>query len=137
MLTVARTQSEPVPSSLVVPPRLTDPPAGTGPWIQEAQRCIVEALDLDGSTLFERCEDGDLRATCAWRRPDVGGVPMRLSVRESLPWMLETLLAGEVVCVSSCDALSAVDRASLHRLGLESIFMIPLLLDRRVIGVAG
>ena len=137
MLTVARTQSKPAPSSLIEPPRLLDPPAGTAAWIQEAQRCIVEALDLDGSTLFERCDDGDLRATHAWRRAEAAGFPSRLSVRESLPWMLETLLAGEVVCVSGCDELSVADRASLQRLGLESIVMVPLLLNRRVIGVAG
>ena len=35
-------------------------PSDVDAAIQEAQRCIVEALDLDGSTLFELGEDGDL-----------------------------------------------------------------------------
>ena len=56
--------------------------------ISEAQRCIVEALDLDGSTLFERSADGDLLGTHGWWRPEVPAPPPRLSVRESLPWML-------------------------------------------------
>ena len=56
--------------------------------IHEAQRCIVEALDLDGSTLFERSDDGDLLGTHGWWRPEVPAPPARVSARESFPWML-------------------------------------------------
>ena len=54
--------------------------------IHEAQRCIVEAFDLDGSTLFERSEDGDLLGTHGWWRPDVPAPPAHLSARESFPY---------------------------------------------------
>ena len=55
--------------------------------IHEAQRCVVEALDLDGSTLFERSDDGDLLGTHGWWRPDVPSPPARVSTRDSFPWM--------------------------------------------------
>ena len=85
--------------------------------IHEAQRCIVEALDLDGSTLFERSDDGDLLGTHGWWRPEVPAPPARVSARESFPWMLARLLAGELVCLSSPDELpDGVDRASLASL---------------------
>ena len=89
--------------------------------IHEAQRCIVEALDLDGSTLFELSDDGDLLGTHGWWRPEVPAPPARVSARESFPWMLEKLLAGELVCLSSPDELpDGVDRASLRRFDLKS-----------------
>ena len=98
--------------------------------IQEAQRCIVEALDLDGSTLFELSDDGDLVGTHSWWRPEVPAPPARVSARESFPWMLAKLLAGELVCLSSPDELpDGVDRASLLRFGLQ--------VDRRGPAVGG
>ena len=56
--------------------RVVDP-FTTGPdtAICEAQRCIVEALELDGSTLFELSADGDLLCTHAWWRPEVLAPP--------------------------------------------------------------
>jgi formate hydrogenlyase transcriptional activator len=104
--------------------------------IQEAQRCIVEALDLDGSTLFERSDDGDLLGTHGWWRPEVPAPPARVSARESFPWMLAKLLAGELVCLSSLDEVpDAVDRASLRRFDVKSTVAVPLSLARRIVGV--
>ena len=104
--------------------------------IHEAQRCIVEALDLDGSTLFERSDDGDLRGTHGWWRPDVPAPPARMSARESFPWMLPKLLAGELVCLSSADELpDGVDRASFRRFDLKSTVVVPLSLAHRIVGV--
>jgi hypothetical protein len=92
---------------------------GADAAIQEAQHCIVEALDLDGSTLFERSDDGDLLSTHAWWRPEAPAPPARLSARESFPWMLAKLLPGESICLSRANELpDGVDRASLLRLGL-------------------
>jgi formate hydrogenlyase transcriptional activator len=104
--------------------------------IYEAQRCIVEALDLDGSTLFERSDDGDLRGTHGWWRPEVPAPPERMSARENFPWMLPKLLAGELVCLSSTDELpDGVDRASLRRFDLKSTVVVPLALAQRIVGV--
>ena len=103
--------------------------------IHEAQRCIVEALDLDGSTLFE-LRDGDLHRTHGWWRPGVPAPPARLSARESFPWMVTRLLAGELVCVSSPEELpDGVDRASLLRCNLKSTVAVPLSTAQRIVGV--
>jgi formate hydrogenlyase transcriptional activator len=104
--------------------------------IHEAQRCIVEALDLDGSTLFERSDDGDLLGTHGWWRPEVPAPPAGVSAKESFPWMLAKLLAGELVCLSSPDELpDGVDRASLLRFDLKSTVVVPLTLAQRIVGV--
>jgi len=104
--------------------------------IHEAQRCIVEALDLDGSTLFERSDDGDLLGTHGWWRPEVPAPPARVSVKESFPWMLAKLLAGELVCLSSTDELpDGVDRASLRRFDVKSTVVVPLSLAQQIVGV--
>ena len=104
--------------------------------IHDAQRHIVEAFDLDGSTLFERSDDGDLLGTHGWWRPEVPAPPARMSARESLPWMFERLLAGELVCLSSPDELpDGIDRATLRRCELKSTVVIPVSLAQRVVGV--
>ena len=95
--------------------------------IREAQRCLVEALDLDGSTLFELGADGDLLGTHGWWRPELPAPLVRVSVRERFPSMLAKLLAGEVVAVSGIDELpDGVERASLRRFGLKSIAAVPI-----------
>jgi formate hydrogenlyase transcriptional activator len=104
--------------------------------IHEAQRCIVEALDLDGSTLFERSDDGDLLGTHGWWRPEVPAPPAGVSAKESFPWMLAKLLAGELVCLSSPDELpDGVDRASFLRFDLKSTVVVPLTMAHRIVGV--
>ena len=109
---------------------------GVDAAIREAQRCIVEALDLDGCMLFEPNDDGDLLGTYSWWRPAVPAPPARLSARESFPWMFPRLLEGELVCLSSPDGLSdGVDRSSLLRFGLRSIVVIPLSVHEKIVGV--
>ena len=104
--------------------------------IEDAQRRIVEALDLDRSTLFQLGDDGDLLSTHSWRRPEVPAPPTCLSARESFPWMLEKLRAGELVCLSSPDELpDGIDRASLLRFDIKSIVAVPLSVARRLVGI--
>ena len=111
-------------------------PADVDDAIHEAQRCIVEALDLDGSTLFERSDDGDLLGTHDWWRPEVPAPPARVSARESFPWMLARLMAGELVSLSSPDELpDGVDRATLRRFDVKSLVVVPLPLGQRIVGV--
>ena len=105
--------------------------------IHEAQRCIVEALDLDGSTLFELGEDGDLRATHGWWRPEVPAPPARMSARESFPSMIEKVMAGHMVYFSSPDELpDGGDRESVLRFDLKSMVVVPLSVAERIVGVA-
>ena len=77
-----------------------------------------------------------LHRTHGWWRPEVPAPPARLSARESFPWMLTRLLAGELVCLSSPDELpDGVDRASLLRFELKSTVAIPLSVAQRIVGV--
>ena len=109
---------------------------GADPAICEAQRFVVEALDLDGSTLFELGADADLICTHAWWRPEVPAPPARLSIRESFPRILERLKAGELVSLSSPDELpDGTDRASLYRFHLKSTVLLPLSVGERIVGV--
>ena len=111
------------------------PPSDMDAAIRESQRSIVEALDLDGSALFQLSNDGDLLYTHGWWRPEVAALPERLSARERFPWMLEKLKAGELVYLSSLDgAPDGVDRASLSLFRAKSIVAIPLSVTRRIIG---
>ena len=112
------------------------PPTDVDAAIQEAQRRIVEALDLDRSTLFQLSDDGDLLYTHSWWRPEVSAPPARMSARESFPWMLEKLRAGELVCLSSLDEVpDGVDRASLLRVDTKSTVAVPLSVAQRIVGV--
>ena len=110
---------------------------GVDAAIREAQRCIVEALDLDGCMLFEPNEDGDLLGTYSWWRPAVAAPPARLSARETFPWMFPRLLEGELVCLSSPDGLSdGVDRSSLFA-SAAVVVVIPLSVHEKIVGVVG
>jgi formate hydrogenlyase transcriptional activator len=103
--------------------------------IEEAQRRIVEALDLDGSTLFQLSGDGDLVYTHGWCRPEVAAPGTHVSGRESFPWMLAKLRAGELVCLSSLDEVpDEIDRANLRRAGTRSIVAVPLSVSQRIVG---
>ena len=75
--------------------------------IQDAQRRIIEALDLDRTILWI-AQDGDLFCTHDWTRPWFRTrtwfpTPARISARELLPWSLEKTNAGELVQFSSVD----------------------------------
>jgi formate hydrogenlyase transcriptional activator len=112
------------------------PPTDVDAAIEEAQRRIVEALDLDRTTLFQLSDDGDLLSTHSWWRPDVPALPAGMSAMESFPWMLEKLRAGQLVCLSNPDELpDGVDRASLLRFDMKSIVAVPLSVARRIVGV--
>jgi transcriptional regulator with GAF, ATPase, and Fis domain len=111
---------------------------GADATIEEAQRCIVEALDLDTCMLFEPTAGGDFLVTHSWCRPAAPAPPAGLSVRESFPWMFPRLLQGEGVCLSTAEVLSdGLYRSSLLRFGLRSIVVIPLSLEQTVIGGVG
>ena len=108
--------------------------------IQDAQRRIIEALDLDRTILWI-AEDGDLFCTHDWTRPWFRTrtwfpTPARISARELLPWSLEKTNAGELVQFSSVDHVpNEVDRASYRRFGTKSAVVVPLRVGGRSLGV--
>src|SRR5262249_56385626 len=95
--------------------------------IDDRLRRIVEALDLDRSTLAQRSGD-DLVVTHSWARPGYGPLP-KLWGRTDLPWYFEKLMSGESVVFSRVDELPAAaasERAVAQRVGQKSNATIPL-----------
>src|SRR5436190_13838732 len=63
--------------------------------IQDAQRQIVEALDLDRSSLFQLPQAGrTLVFTHYWSRPEFPPPRLDIIVAEEFPWIVERLLRG-------------------------------------------
>ncbi len=105
--------------------------------IEDAQRRLVEALDIDRSALFEFDVEGNPLFTHVWARPEFA--PMRIdtgSVAARFPWMSARLRQGEVVCLSSVRDLPAdvPDRVNLVEVGTKANVSIPLIVSGRVIG---
>jgi len=107
--------------------------------IREAQRSVVEALDLDRSTLFQISEDKTgVVLTHHWTRPDAPLPPAQLSAKNSFPWSLEKIRNGQVVVFSSIeDVPDPVERETLRQHGTKSRVAIPLSLCGHIVGVLG
>ena len=107
--------------------------------IEDSQRQIVEALDIDRATLWELSSDGtELRPTHYWSRQDLPQVNTRLLPADAFPWMTTRLMRGETIIISSLHEVppGAGDRESLLRVGTRSTVAVPLLVRGRVIGAA-
>ena len=106
--------------------------------IEDAQRRLVEALDIDRSALYEFDGDGNMVFTQFWSRPEFP-VPTieRGSVTTMFPQMAAQARTGEVVVISSLDDLpaDAPDREHLRQVGTKASVGIPLIVSGRVIGV--
>ena len=109
-----------------------------GGCIEDAQRRLVEALDVDRSSLFQLSEaDGGLVFTHTWSRPGRPAVPLPRGVTvRQFPWALAKTMNGEMVCFSSLDELPAdtPDRQAFEDAGVKSNVTVPLIVSGRVIG---
>jgi formate hydrogenlyase transcriptional activator len=106
--------------------------------IEEAQRRIVEALGIDGSSLLQFSErEGELVVTNSWVVPVWQKKP-RLAGKTDASWSLQKVLRGEVLCLSSLDELpleAANDAKSFRAMGLKSSLMFPLSAQGKVVGI--
>ena len=105
--------------------------------IEDAQRRLVEALDIDRSSLFEFDAAGNLVFTHYWSRPGIPDLPFeRGTLVTAFPWVTAKVRAGEVVSLSSVDDLppDAPDRDAAIRIGTKANVSIPLTISGRVIG---
>jgi transcriptional regulator with GAF, ATPase, and Fis domain len=105
--------------------------------IEEAQRQLVEALDLDRSSLFELSTDAKvLTLTHHWSRPEFAPMP-KVMTEEQFPWIASKIRQGEVVCLPSLDDLpsESVDHANLRMVGVKSNISVPLQVSGHVVGV--
>jgi transcriptional regulator with GAF, ATPase, and Fis domain len=106
--------------------------------IEDAQRCFVEVLDLDRSTIHQFVDEtGDLVATHSWARPEFRAYPRALSARKQFPWALQKILDSEIVCFSSLDDLPAEaggDIEAFRASGPKSNVTFPLIVSGKVVG---
>jgi len=105
--------------------------------IQDAQRRIVEALDLDRSSLFQFSDDAATMVfTHYWSRPEFAPLEMAVNPVELFPWATAQILQGKMLCFSSVDELppDVPDRANIMRMGTRSNVTLPLLASGRVVG---
>ena len=105
--------------------------------IQDAQRRIVEALDLDRSSLFQFSDDAaTMIVTHYWSRPGFAPLDMTARPVELFPWATAQLLQGQMICFSSLNDLppGIPDRANIERLGTKSNITLPLQASGRVVG---
>jgi formate hydrogenlyase transcriptional activator len=112
------------------------PPDAVDDAIRTAMGQVCEALDLDRSTLFKITGDHVLRDPLSWVRPGVPAPPDLVLARERIPWILERILSGEVLALSThADVPNDVDRATLRDVGTRSTVVVPLMVDGQVVGV--
>jgi transcriptional regulator with GAF, ATPase, and Fis domain len=105
--------------------------------IQDAQRRIVEALDLDRSSLFQFSEDeAELVFTHYWSRPGFPAPPLTTHPTTLFPWATGRILKGEMICFSSVTELppDVADRENMMRIGTKSNVTVPLIVSGRVVG---
>jgi formate hydrogenlyase transcriptional activator len=103
--------------------------------IVNAQRQIVQALDLDRSTLAQLREPDRYVVTHSWAVQDTEPFPGFVS--NDLPWMTRLIARGEKVCFARIDDLpeeAARDKEILRHFGPRSSAIFPLKVGGKVIG---
>jgi len=97
------------------------PPDQVDGAIEDAQRRIVEALDLDRAALYEFVDtDGSLLFTHFWSRPEFPEPPRRQVTTAAFPWLQERLLRGETVIVPRLDDVSSGSTARMAAVSASS-----------------
>ncbi len=105
--------------------------------IENAQRQVVEALDLDRSALFQLdAQDATLGVTHFWSRPEFPPPKKDVLVADHFPWSVGQILKGELICFASVNELpdGVRDRYSLMLVGTKSNVTVPLVVAGKIIG---
>src|SRR5207245_5951409 len=97
--------------------------------VEAGLRRVVEFLNLDRSTLFQRARDGQtLVVTHSWAKPAYEPI-RQVIAQEELPWALKKVLGGETIVFSSVEELpeeAARDKETMRKLGPKSNTTFPL-----------
>ncbi len=74
--------------------------------IEDAQRRIVEALDVDRSSLYQISEgNSQLTFTHYWSHPDVPVMDFSIVTAARFPWTAAKMMTGETISFASVDEL--------------------------------
>ena len=104
--------------------------------IEGTLRHVVNALDVDRSTIFELSESGDaVEGMHFWARPDVP--PMRLPDTESMAWYLDRLRRGELVRIGDVEhelpIQADAERSYARQTGMKSNLTVPVSIGGRLV----
>jgi len=97
---------------------------------------VVEALDVDRSTVFELSTGEDaIESMHFWARPGIP--PLALAHLEAVPWFRGVLRRGEVVRLDDLERdlppEATAERAYARQVGQKSILTIPVSFDGRLV----
>ena len=112
-------------------------PADVDDAIVDAQRRIVEALELDRCSVFQSSDDAfeDFVLTHNWSVDDTPEPPLRISASDYFPWSIARIREGKIAKVSSLDDVpDSRERESLRSYGTRARVAIPLSIGGRIIG---
>lgn len=117
------------------------PPDQVDQAIENALRCLVEALHVDRSTLGHLSEDHrDIVVTHSFARPGVEAFPLFPSLATVAPLMVQTLLSGQPFIMPRLADLPTegeADRQLFMSRQILSGMVIPLMVGGRVISAVG
>jgi formate hydrogenlyase transcriptional activator len=105
--------------------------------IESAQGRIGETLGLDRSSLFQFSKTGEMVLTHSWVAPGFQPYPAQISAREYFPWMLEQVLQGKTVRLSSISELppeAVQDLQTMIEHGPKSTLVFPLMTEGSAFG---
>jgi PAS domain S-box-containing protein len=107
--------------------------------VYDALRKTGEMLGVDRCSFFRfRGADVPLVPLGVWQRTGVAPSPMVTAPRERVPWVIDTLLDGKMICFSSVDEVpNPTDRATYQSYGVKSAVTMPLSTLDRVVGAIG
>ena len=117
------------------------PPDQVDQEIENALRCLVEALHVDRSTLGHLSEDRrDIVVTHSFTRPGFEAFPLFPSLATAAPLLVRTLLSGQPFIMPRLVDLPTegdADRQLFRSHQILSGMVVPLMVGGRVIGAVG
>jgi PAS domain-containing protein len=110
--------------------------------ITDSLRELTETLDMDRCSTLELSEDGSsLQVAHGYARPGAQAPEFGVELATLLPWYTEQVRRGRALVLSRMpDALpeeARAERAYVVRIGMRSHVILPLVVDREIVGCLG
>jgi len=107
--------------------------------IEGALKKIVEALDIERSTLGQYSEDKDqMIITHSWASDGIEKIPLFIITGESYPWATKKILNNQIVIITNVEDFpeeANIDKESFNKIGHKSGVAIPLSIANLPLGL--